>query len=70
MLERYTHPTLERRIAALDTVDLSTKCPQKLDEDAVQQKEAAEAASFLKNLVDGRRLELPTSALRTRRSPN
>jgi hypothetical protein len=23
-----------------------------------------------KNLVDGRRLELPTSALRTRRSPN
>jgi hypothetical protein len=24
MLERYTHPTLERRIVALDTVDLST----------------------------------------------
>jgi hypothetical protein len=46
MLERYTHPTLERRIAALETFDLSTKCPQKSDEDTVQQKEAAEAASF------------------------
>jgi hypothetical protein len=102
MLERYTHPTLERRIVALETFDLSTKCPQKSGGDAVQQKEAAEAASFLSNLglpavaldadrwrpafakatagnlrttserrlVDGRRLELPTSALRTRRSPN
>ena len=80
MLERYTHPTLERRIAALDTFDLSTNCPQ----NSVQQKEAAEAASFAKHfglpsearpkgerrMVDGRRLELPTSALRTRRSPN
>ena len=45
MLERYTHPTLERRLAALDTFDLSTKCPQR----AVQQKEAAEAASFAKH---------------------
>src|SRR5712691_10470314 len=45
MLERYTHPTLERRIAALDTFDLSTICPQT----AVQRKEAAEAASLLKN---------------------
>jgi hypothetical protein len=42
MLERYTHPTIERRIAALDTFNLSTKCPQ----NSVQQKEAAEAASF------------------------
>ena len=25
MLERYTHPTLERRIAALETFNLSTK---------------------------------------------
>ncbi|HEY3056977.1 MAG TPA: hypothetical protein VGK31_13710 [Thermoanaerobaculia bacterium] len=45
MLERYTHPTLERRIAALDTFDLSTKRPQ----NSVQQKEAAEAASFVRN---------------------
>jgi len=58
MLERYTHPTLERRIAALDTFDLSTKCPQ----DSVQQKEAAEAAPFAKHFgsttvarSDGRR---------------
>jgi hypothetical protein len=54
MLERYTHPTLERRIVALDTFDLSTKCPQKSDEEAVQQKEAAEAASLLSNF-GGRR---------------
>ena len=39
MLDRYTHPTLERRIAALDAFNLSTKCPQ----NSVQQKEAAEA---------------------------
>ncbi len=45
MLERYTHPTLERRIAALETFNLSTKCPQT----SVQQKEAAEAASFAKH---------------------
>jgi hypothetical protein len=50
MLERYTHPTLERRIAALDTFNLSTKCPH----NAVQQKEAAEAASFAKHF-GGRR---------------
>ena len=45
MLERYTHPTLERRIAALDTFNLSTKRPQ----NSVQENEAAEAASFAKN---------------------
>jgi hypothetical protein len=28
MLERYTHPTLERRIAARDTLSVSTRCPQ------------------------------------------
>jgi hypothetical protein len=58
MLERYTHPTLERRIAALDTFDLSTKCPQH----SVQQKEAAEAASFAKN--SGGRQEARTPDLR------
>ena len=62
MLERYTHPTLERRIAALETFDLSTKCPQKFDEDAVQRKEAAEAASFLKDF--GGRREARTRDLR------
>jgi hypothetical protein len=62
MLERYTHPALERRIAALDTFDLSTKCPQTLGEDAVQRKEAAEAASFLKDF--GGRHEARTRDLR------
>ena len=58
MLERYTHPTLERRIAALDTFNLSTKCPQS----SVQQKEAAEAASFAEN--SGGRQEARTPDLR------
>ena len=57
------HPsTLERRIAALDTFDLSTKCRQKSDEDAVQQKEAAEAASSAKDC--GGRQEARTPDLR------
>jgi Phage integrase family len=58
MLERYTHPTLERRIAALETFNLSTKCRR----NAVQQKEAAEAASFAKN--SGGRQEARTPDLR------
>jgi integrase len=58
MLERYTHPTLERRMAALDTFNLSTKRPQ----NAVQEKEAAEAASFVKN--SGGRQEARTPDLR------
>ncbi len=58
MLERYTHPTLERRIAALNTFDVSTICPQ----NRVQQKEAAEATSFAKNL--GGRQEARTPDLR------
>jgi hypothetical protein len=63
MLERYTHPTLERRIAALDTFDLSTICPQK----SVQQKEAAEAADFVKNI--GGRQEARTPDLRVANDP-
>jgi hypothetical protein len=58
MLERSTHPTQERRIAALDTFNLSTKCPH----NAVQQKEAAEAASFAKKI--GGRQEARTPDLR------
>src|SRR6266849_4439731 len=49
MLERHTPSTVERKRAVLETFDLSTKCPQKSDEDAVQRKEAADAASLLKN---------------------
>ena len=63
MLERYRHPTFERKRAALETFDsLATNWPQKLSDDAVQQKEAAEAASFLKN--SGGRQEARTPDLR------
>jgi integrase len=58
MLQRYTHPTLERRFAALETFNMSTKCPQ----DSVQEKEAAEAASFARN--SGGRREDRTPDLR------
>jgi hypothetical protein len=65
MLERYTHPTLERRIAALETFNLSTQCPQ----DSVQQKEAAEAASFARHfgLPDDARNQQDTALLRAPR---
>jgi hypothetical protein len=58
MLEHYSHPTLERRIAALDTFNLSTNCPQT----AVQEKETAEAASFVRK--SGGRQEARTPDLR------
>jgi hypothetical protein len=55
MQERYTHPTVERKRAALETFDsLATNWPQSPSNGAVQQKEAAEAASFLSN-CGGRR---------------
>ena len=55
---RYRHPTLERRIAVLDAFNQSTKCPQ----NAVQENEAAEAASFVKDF--GGRQEARTPDLR------
>ncbi len=58
MLERYTHPTLERRIAALDTFDLSTK----VERGRRTTKAAADAASFLRNF--GGRQEARTPDLR------
>jgi hypothetical protein len=57
MLERYTHPTTARKLEAL-SVDL------------VGQNLGRTEKGTLKRLVDGTRLELVTSALRTRRSPN
>jgi len=42
MLERYTHPTLERRVAGLDTFNVSTICPQKL----VEQKRRPNLQNF------------------------
>jgi integrase len=78
MLARYTHPVTQRKQAALESFDrLVTFAPTVLtgehklstrDEDVAMTD--PEVAEMLKELVDGRRLELPTSALRTRRSPS
>jgi hypothetical protein len=63
MLERYTHPTVERKRAALETFDLlATNWPQKLSGDAVQRKKPSEDDFFLKNL--GGRQEDRTPDLR------
>jgi hypothetical protein len=66
MLERYTHPTLERRIAALRR----SIRPQDVHKTPYSKKRQPKLPHLLRKLVDGRRLELPTSALRTRRSPS
>ena len=66
MLERYTHPTLERRIAALDTFNLSAN----VHKTPYSKMRQPKLPHLLRILVDGTRLELVTSALRTRRSPN
>ena len=58
MLERYTHPTLERCVAASDTFNVSTICPQL----SVEEKEAAELADFLRK--SGGRQEARTPDLR------
>jgi hypothetical protein len=50
MLERYTHPTVERKRAALETFDLlATNWPQKLSNDAVQTKKPSEDDFFPSN---------------------
>jgi integrase len=59
MLERYTHPTNARKIDAL------ARSRTSMGRIWAERKKRER-----KVLVDGRRLELPTSALRTRRSPN
>ncbi len=60
MLERYTHPTNARKIEALETLG-AVGGGQNLGRTENLEE---------KRVVDGRRLELPTSALRTRRSPS
>ena len=62
MLERYAHPTLERRIAALETFDLSTKCPQNDEADAEGAATASEITKLLKDF--GGRREARTRDLR------
>jgi len=70
LLERYAHESDARKRAALaahaGTVGHILGTAQWAD--APAWKPTREVVQ--ENLVDGRRLELPTSALRTRRSPN
>jgi len=63
MLERYTHPTVERKRAALETFDsLATNWPQDLPTDAVQRKKPSEDDLFLSKF--GGRQEARTPDLR------
>jgi integrase-like protein len=63
MLERYTHPIMERRLAALETFDaVATNWPQKSIDDLVQIKKPSEDDSFLRN--SGGRQEARTPDLR------
>ena len=70
LLERYAHESEERKRAALaanpGTVGHILGTPGW----AEQKVWRATDEKSEEILVDGRRLELPTSALRTRRSPN
>jgi integrase len=55
MLERYTHPTVERKRAALETFDsLATNWPQSPSDGPVQQKKSSEDDFLLRNF-GGRR---------------
>ena len=68
MLERYTHPTEERKTSALDLPwMLDTKRSQRDDADKTT---ASEITELLRKLVDRNGIEPLTSALRTRRSPS
>ena len=71
MLERSTHPTETRKVAALDLpVGVVTKWAQSQAKPAGEDSPDTEIADLLKELVDGARIELATSALRTQRSPS
>jgi integrase len=66
MLERYTHrPSSDASRRWRRSI-----CPQDVHKTLYSKKRQPKLPLLLRNLVDGRRLELPTSALRTRRSPN
>ena len=60
MLERYTHPTDARKVAALETFSL----------EADGRNWAERKIRPKKTLVDGAGIEPAASALRTRRSPS
>jgi hypothetical protein len=67
VLARYTHPTEARNADppgsfSLQSATMGTKRSQSPD---AESDELAESKELPRKLVDGRRLELPTSALRT-----
>ena len=63
MLERDTHPTMERRLAALETFDaVATNWPQQPIDDRVQTKKPSEDDLFLRSF--GGRQEARTPDLR------
>jgi hypothetical protein len=65
MLERYTHPTEGRKLGALEMIEsvgVATVWPQSGRPMTVQEKEAAETASFLRE--SGGRQEARTPDLR------
>jgi integrase len=70
LLERYAHESEARKQAALaanpGTVGHILGTPGWAEQKVWKQRDE----NLQENVVDGRRLELPTSALRTRRSPN
>ena len=67
VLARYTHPTEGRKRDALESFRLVTTRSQSAD---APDQALTELKELLGELVDGGRIELPTSALRTRRSPS
>jgi hypothetical protein len=70
LLERYAHESEARKQAALaanpGTVGHILGTPGWAEQKVWRQTDE----NIAETVVDGRRLELPTSALRTRRSPN
>jgi hypothetical protein len=70
MLERYAHPSSARKLAALDTFDqvrvVHAAATSEQKKDDTPTSRVLQLLSISRLLVDGRRLELPTSALRTR----
>ena len=71
MLARYTHPTEERKIDALNLPWMGTRWAQRpsvMPQEDMLSREIAEIIQEI--VVDGKGLEPSTSALRTRRSPS
>ena len=71
MLARYTHPTEELKIDALNLPRMGTRWAQRPSSMPQEDMLSREIAEIIQELVvDGKGLEPSTSALRTRRSPS